>query len=308
MRTICKGRINMDLIADALLDSIKLLPFLFLVYVVIAYFENNTENRLYRRLMRTKWSGPIVGALMGCVPQCGFSVVGANLYSKKMIGIGTLLAIFVSTSDEAIPILIAHPNMLGIVGVVLALKVVFAVAIGLAVESASYILAGKKVIGVANISSNMAYSEAEMIQGSCGCGHHHHHAQDNPLNIWSHALRHTMKTFIFIFAVNLVLNGIIEGVGEEAMASLLLTDSIFQPALAGLIGLIPNCAASIVLTEMFISGSLSLGSLIAGLCTGAGIGLVVLFKSNKNIMDNFKILGILYVTGTLFGMIIQFIR
>lgn len=298
----------MDLIADALLDSIKLLPFLFLVYVVIAYFENNTENRLYRRLMRTKWSGPIVGALMGCVPQCGFSVVGANLYSKKMIGIGTLLAIFVSTSDEAIPILIAHPNMLGIVGVVLALKVVFAVAIGLAVESASYILAGKKVIGVANISSNMAYSEAEMIQGSCGCGHHHHHAQDNPLNIWSHALRHTMKTFIFIFAVNLVLNGIIEGVGEEAMASLLLTDSIFQPALAGLIGLIPNCAASIVLTEMFISGSLSLGSLIAGLCTGAGIGLVVLFKSNKNIMDNFKILGILYVTGTLFGMIIQFIR
>ena len=298
----------MDLIADALLDSSKLLPFLFLVYVVIAYFENNTENRLYRRLMRTKWSGPIVGALMGCVPQCGFSVVGANLYSKKMIGIGTLLAIFVSTSDEAIPILIAHPSMLGIVGVVLVLKVVFAVAIGLAVESASYILAGKKVIGVANLSSSMAYSETEMIQESCGCGHHHHHAEDNSLNIWSHALRHTIKTFIFILAVNLVLNGIIEGVGEEAMASLLLTDSIFQPALAGLIGLIPNCAASIVLTEMFISGSLSLGSLIAGLCTGAGIGLVVLFKSNKNIMDNLKILGILYVTGTVFGMIIQFIR
>lgn len=299
----------MDLIADALLDSIKLLPFLFLVYVVIAYFENNTENRLYRRLMRTKWSGPIVGALMGCVPQCGFSVVGANLYSKKMIGVGTLLAIFVSTSDEAIPILIAHPNMLGIVGVVLVLKVVFAVAIGLAVESTSYILAGKKVIGVANTSSSMAYSEVEMVQGSCGCGHHHHHhTEDSPLNIWIQVLRHTMKTFIFILAVNLVLNGIIEGVGEEAMASLLLTDSIFQPALAGLIGLIPNCAASIVLTEMFISGSLSLGSLIAGLCTGAGIGLVVLFKSNKNIMDNLKILGILYVTGTVFGMIIQFIR
>ena len=154
----------------------------------------------------------------------------------------------------------------------------------------------------------MAYSEADMVQGGCGCGHqHHHHVEGKTLNIWAEALRHTIKTFMFILMVNLVLNGIIEGVGEEAMASLLLTDSIFQPALAGLIGLIPNCAASIVLTEMFVAGSLSLGSLIAGLCTGAGIGIVVLFKSNKNIMDNLKIIGILYVTGTVFGMMIQFI-
>lgn len=300
----------MDLIVDALLDSIKLLPFLFLVYLVIVYFENNTENKLYRKLMRAKWSGPIMGALMGCVPQCGFSVVGANLYSKKMIGIGTLLAIFISTSDEAIPILIAHPNMIGMVGVVLALKVVFAIAIGLAVESTSYLLAGKRVVKVANGVNSMAYSEADIVQGGCGCGHqhHHHHVESKTLNIWAEALRHTIKTFMFILMVNLVLNGIIEGVGEEAMASLLLTDSIFQPALAGLIGLIPNCAASIVLTEMFVAGSLSLGSLIAGLCTGAGIGIVVLFKSNKNIMDNLKIIGILYVTGTVFGMMIQFIR
>lgn len=299
----------MDLIVDALLDSIKLLPFLFLVYLVIVYFENNTETKLYRKLMRAKWSGPIMGALMGCVPQCGFSVVGANLYSKKMIGIGTLLAIFISTSDEAIPILIAHPNMIGMVGVVLALKVVFAIAIGLAVESTSYLLAGKRVVKVANGVRSMAYSEADMVQGGCGCGHqHHHHVEGKTLNIWAEALRHTIKTFMFILMVNLVLNGIIEGIGEEAMASLLLTDSIFQPALAGLIGLIPNCAASIVLTEMFVAGSLSLGSLIAGLCTGAGIGIVVLFKSNKNIMDNLKIIGILYVTGTVFGMMIQFIR
>lgn len=298
----------MDLILDAWLDSIKLLPFLFLVYLVIAYFENNTENRIYRKLMRAKWSGPIMGALMGCVPQCGFSVVGANLYSKKMIGIGTLLAIFISTSDEAIPILIAHPNKLGIVGVVLALKVAFAIAIGLAVEGVSYMLADRKVLRMGHGSGSMSYPEMEMVGETCGCGHHHHHTGDEPLNIWMQALRHTIKTFVFIFAVNLVLNGIIEGVGEEAMASLLLTNSMFQPALAALIGLIPNCAASIVLTEMFVAGSLSLGSLIAGLSTGAGIGLVVLFKSNKNIMDNLKILGILYVTGTVFGMIIQFIR
>lgn len=307
MRMICKGRISMDLILDALLDSIKLLPFLFVVYLVIAYFENNTDNRLYRKLMRAKWSGPIMGALMGCVPQCGFSVVGANLYSKKMIGVGTLLAVFISTSDEAVPILIAHPNMIGMVAVVLGLKVVFAMAIGLAVEVTSYVLAGKKTVKVANAVGSMAYSDVEMVQGSCGCGHQHHHVEGKTHNVWIEALRHTIKTFMFIFIVNLVLNGIIEGVGEEAMASLLLTDSIFQPALAGLIGLIPNCAASIVLTEMFVAGSLSLGSLIAGLCTGAGIGLVVLFKSNKNIMDNLKIIGILYITGTVFGMMIQFI-
>ena len=308
MRMICKGRLSMDLIIDAVLDSIKLLPFLFLVYLVIAYFESNTENKLYQKLMNAKWSGPFMGALIGCVPQCGFSVVGANLYSKKMIGIGTLLAIFISTSDEAIPILIAHPNMLGMVGVVLVLKVVFAIAIGLAVESISYILAGKKVVKIANATESVTYSEVEMVQGSCGCGHHHHHIEDKSFNIWVEAFRHTVKTFLFILAVNLVLNGIIEGVGEEAMASILLTDSVFQPALAGLIGLIPNCASSIILTEMFVAGTLSLGSLIAGLCTGAGIGLVVLFKSNKNIIDNLKILGILYVTGTVFGMMIQFIR
>ena len=299
----------MDLIIDALLDSIKLLPFLFLVYLVIAYLENNTENKLYQKLMSTKWSGPFMGALIGCVPQCGFSVVGANLYSKKMIGIGTLLAIFISTSDEAIPILIAHPNMLGMVGVVLVLKVVFAIAIGLAVESISYLLVGKKVVEMANATGSIAYSEVEMVQGSCGCGHHHHHhIEGKSIHVWSEAFHHTVKTFMFILIVNLVLNGIIEGVGEEAMASILLTDSVFQPALAGLIGLIPNCASSIILTEMFVAGSLSLGSLIAGLCTGAGIGLVVLFKSNKNIIDNLKILGILYVTGTVFGMMIQFIR
>ena len=307
MRMICKGRIKMDLIQDAWLDSSRLLPFLFLVYIVIAYFETNTENRIYRKLMRAKWSGPIMGALMGCVPQCGFSVVGANLYSKKMIGIGTLIAIFISTSDEAVPILIAHPNKLGIVVVVLALKVVFAIAVGLAVEGVSYMLADRRVLRMGHNSGSMSYSEVEIVKEKCGCGHHHHHAGEQPLNIWKQALRHTIKTFIFIFVVNLVLNGIIEGAGEEVMASFLLTNSVFQPALAGLIGLVPNCAASIVLTEMFVAGSLSLGSLVAGLCTGAGIGLVVLFKSNKNVIDNLKILGILYVTGTVSGMIIQFI-
>lgn len=299
----------MELVVDALLDSIKLLPFLFLVYLVITYFESNTDNKLYRRLVNTKWGGPILGAMIGCVPQCGFSVVGANLYSKKMISMGTLLAIFISTSDEAIPILIAHPKMLGMVAVILSLKVVFAVAVGLAVEGMQGVLVGKKASTVVNMAEGIILSEEEMVAGNCGCGcSHHEELKESNVNIWKETIKHTVRIFAFILIINLVLNGIIEGVGEGVLESVLLTDSIFQPALAGLIGLIPNCAASIILTEMFIAGTLSLGSLIAGLCTGAGIGIVILFKANKNMMDNLKILGILYVTGTVFGMIVQFMR
>ncbi len=297
----------MDIVLDAFLDSIKLLPFLYVVYLVISYFETNTDNKLYRGLMSVKWSGPITGALIGCVPQCGFSVVGANLYSKKMIGLGTLLAIFISTSDEAIPILIAHPNMLGMVGVVLVLKVVFAIAIGLGIEGLTYLVAGKKRACVANMTNDMTIREEVLMEGSCGCGCGHHHEDHHQTNIWKDALFHTLRIFVFIFVVNFVLNSLIEGIGEEALESVLLTDRMFQPALAALIGLIPNCAASIILTEMFVAGTLSLGSLIAGLCTGAGIGSVILFKANKNMMDNLKILGILYVTGTVFGMLIQFL-
>lgn len=298
----------MDIVLDALLDSIKLLPFLYVVYLVISYFETNTDNKLYRGLMSVRWSGPITGALIGCVPQCGFSVVGANLYSKKMIGLGTLLAIFISTSDEAIPILMAHPNMLGMVGMVLVLKVVFAIAIGLGIEGLTHLVARKKRVCIVNMTNDVTITEEVLMEGSCGCGcGHHHESHHHQANIWKDAFFHTLRIFVFIFVVNLVLNGLIEGIGEEALESVLLTDSMFQPALAALIGLIPNCAASIILTEMFVAGTLSLGSLIAGLCTGAGIGSVILFKANKNMMDNLKILGILYVTGTVFGMIIQFL-
>lgn len=296
----------MDVLLDALLDSIKILPFLYVVYLVIGYFETNTDNKLYKELMNAKWSGPIMGALIGCVPQCGFSVVGANLYSKKMIGIGTLLAIFISTSDEAVPILIAHPNMLGMVAVVLILKVVFAIAIGLGIESISYLIAGKKAKKVVNMPGGITITEEELMGEGCNCGCSHHvEGESKKVNIWKEALGHTIKIFVFIFIVNLVLNAIIEGAGEEVLESVLLTNSIFQPALAALIGLIPNCAASIILTEMFVAGAIGLGSLIAGLCTGAGIGIVMLFKANKNTIDNLKILGILYVTGTVFGMLIQ---
>ena len=295
----------MDLLVDALLDTMKLIPFLYVVYIIIGYFEKHTDNKLYQKLTHTTFGGPIVGALIGCVPQCGFSVVGANLYSKKMIGIGTLIAIFISTSDEAIPILLAHPQMIGTVGVVLVLKVIMAIVIGLAIEGLVYLISNKQVV---QLTDGMTmHHETVVMETSCGCGcSHEGHGKERAL--WLTALQHTLKITVFILVVNLILNAVIEGAGEGVLESILLTDSVFQPALAALIGLIPNCAASIILTEMFVAGSISLGSLIAGLCTGAGIGLVILFKANKNIIDNLKILGILYLSGTICGMMIQCIR
>ena len=290
----------MELLLDAILDSVKLVPFLYIVYLLIEYFEGHSDNRLYQKLSHTHFGGPILGALIGCVPQCGFSVVGANLYSKKMIGMGTLIAIFVSTSDEAIPILLAHPEMLGEVCLVLGLKVIIAIAVGLAIEGCVALFKGKRALVLAQ--GMIVTGDEDIEETSCGCGCHH---EANHESLWITALKRTLKILAFIFCVNLVLNVLIEGVGEGALESILLTNSIFQPALAALIGLIPNCAASIVLTEMFVAGSLSLGSLIAGLSTGAGIGLVVLFKSNKNFKENLVIVGILYLVGTFCGMIIQ---
>lgn len=284
-----------DILLDAVIDSIRLVPFLFVVYLLIAYLEQHRENKLYQQLTKSKVTGPIIGALLGCLPQCGFSVVGANLYSKRMITMGALLAIFISTSDEAVPILLANPKLMPMVLIVLIIKVIFAIIVGLIVDIC--------------MKQNVKASDEEMTQSvvsesyhcSC-CGHEHDHE-----SIIVYSLKHTLKIFLFIFVINLILGGIIEGFGEETLKTVLLGDHILQPALAAVIGLIPNCASSIILTEMFVTGALSFGALMAGLCTGAGIGLVVLFKVNKNKMDNLKIVGILYVTGTLLGMLIQLI-
>lgn len=293
----------LDIILDALLDTIKLIPFLYLVYMLIGYFEKNTDNTLYQKLTHTKWGGPVIGALIGCVPQCGFSVVGANLYSKKMIGLGTLVAIFISTSDEAIPILLAHPNRLITVGTVLCLKVGIAILVGCSIEVVEYIIKKKSIAARSDgtlILQEDTFHEVCTCSSSCSCGAHSEHT-----NLFLVALIHTIKISLFIFGINFILNGLIEGIGEAFLESLLLTNHVLQPALAALIGLIPNCAASIILTEMFIAGSLSLGALIAGLSTGAGIGLVILFKANKNMKDNIKILALLYGVGTFFGLLVQ---
>lgn len=277
----------LDVIQETLLDSIKMLPFLFLAYLVIEYVEHRASGKFKNMLVGFGKLGPAGGAILGCFPQCGFSVAAANFYAGRIITIGTLVAVFVSTSDEALPMLLSTPGSAGTILKLLLVKILIAVVAGFLID---FIFSRKK--------DSIAPEHLHDLCHDCGCEHS---------GILKSALKHTVSIFLFILLVSFLLNLAITYLGEERLGKLLISGSVFQPFVAGLVGLIPNCASSVVLTELYLSGTISFGSVIAGLSTGAGIGLAVLFRVNHNMKQNFAIVGMLYGIGVVSGLILQLI-
>ena len=272
-----------EVIADSFIDSIRLLPFLFITYLVMEYLEHKAGERMQSAIRGAGRSGPMIGAILGIFPQCGFSAAASNLYAGRIITVGTLLSVFLSTSDEMLPIMISANAGMGLIAKVLAVKVVVAVVAGFAVD----FVFGK--------------SERDMQIGHL-CEQHHCHCEDG---ILKSVLHHTVEIFIYIFLISLGLNLLIAWIGEDVLGSLVLSQPAVGAIIAGLVGLVPNCAASVILTQLYLEGVLSAGTMIAGLLSGTGVGLLVLLRVNDNRKENLRLIGLLYVIGVAAGIAVE---
>lgn len=273
-----------DVLLDTALDCLKMLPFLFAAFVLIEALEYYSSDFTARLLAGVGKAGPVVGAAAGCVPQCGFSVLASNLYAGGIISVGTLLSVFIATSDEAVLIILSNPGRGKDVLFLLLTKVVIAVIAGYVTD--------------AFLSRGIAVQKksGELCSG-CGC--------EGEGGILRPALNHTVKILIYLFIFTGLLNFCIEVFGIDELSKVLLGNTIFQPVIAAVIGLIPNCAASVILTQLYLNGAISFASVIAGLCTGAGVGLVVLFKVNRHRRENMKILAVLTAVGIISGIVLE---
>ena len=290
-----------EVVLDALIDTAKILPLLFIVYYVIELIEYKCATKLQRNKLLKGGASPVFGAVIGCVPQCGFSVVSTDLFSKGAISIGALIAVYIATSDEAIPIMFSRPDFLPYMFVLMAIKVVAGILVGYLTLLLHKILFKKKEQSQIEEHHNDEY-EANLHGGCC-----HHHVETKAFD-WLHPLLHCLKISAFILLINVLFGCVAQlWIGEERLAEFMRGGYYVQPLLAVLLGLIPNCASSVVLTELFLMGGISFGAVVAGLCVNAGIGLVILLKQNKNWKQNLFILSILIVSSLTIGYIVNLV-
>lgn len=275
-----------DSFADAAIDCLKLLPFLFITYLVMEWIEHHTGEKTRSFIQKSGQFGPVAGAVLGVFPQCGFSAAASGFYAGRIITLGTLIAVYLSTSDEMLPIFISESVGAGLIIRILLIKIVIAMVVGILID----------------LLYRCRKKESENIKINAICEHEHCHCESG---IFKSALHHTLHITLFVFLVSLVLNLGIHFVGEDTLGRLLSDRAILGPVLSGIIGLIPNCAASVILTQLYLEGILSAGAMMAGLLVGGGIGILVLFRVNDKVKENIKIVLLLYVIGIICGILID---
>ena len=284
----------LDVIKDTLFDAIKLLPFLFLAYLLMEYLEHKTGDKTKKIVQGSGKLGPLFGGILGIFPQCGFSAAAANLYAARIITIGTLIAVFLSTSDEMLPILISEAAPIDLILKILAIKLLIGVIAGFTIDV---------IHSIINKKNKQENDETEEVIGHI-CEHDH---CDCEHGIFKSALKHTINILVFIIIITFIINVLIYFIGEDNIANIIASVPFIGILVASLFGLIPNCAGSVIITELYLSNLISFGSMIAGLLVGSGIGILVLFKSNKHVKENIKITFILYLIAVICGIAIDLI-
>lgn len=285
-----KMQIYGEVLLDALVDTLKIVPLLFAVYYLIELFEFKCAHKMHDNKFLKGKAGPVFGSLLGCVPQCGFSVISTDMFTDGYMSIGALIAVYIATSDEALPLMIANPDKILWLSLLIGIKILYGIVIGyFAGVLHKMIFKNRKVV--------VEGGEHVSVHGGC-C----HHDVESKSFDWLHPLLHCLKISGFILAVNILFGFITQiWIGKDALTSFLSSSKYLQPLFAIIIGLIPNCASSVVLTELFLVGGLEFGALVAGLCVNAGLGLVVLLKQNNNIKENLFIFGVLIASGLIVG-------
>lgn len=278
-----------EILFDTLLDSVKILPFLFLTYLVMELLEHKTGGKSKDQIRRARWSGPIWGGLLGVIPQCGFSTAASSLYAGRVITVGTLLAVYFSTSDEMLPIMISQAVPVPVMIKILGTKAIIAIISGMVVEV---------------VYTRVLKKQEKEMDIHVVCEEEHCKCEDG---IVKSAAKHTIKIFFYLLLISFVLNVIVGIIGEDTLAQFFVGTPVIGELIAALVGLIPNCASSVVITELYLDGIIGAGEMMSGLLVNAGVGLLVLFRLNRNGKQNAGIIATLYGLGIFWGVIIDLI-
>ena len=279
-----------DAFSDTLVDNLRLLPFLFLTYLVMELLEHKAGHKSMSLIQKSGKFGPLIGGILGAFPQCGFSASASSLYAGRIITIGTLLSVYLATSDEMLPIMISASVAPVIIIKILILKVLIGIITGFFIEFV-YVKVLRKQEKAMDIHTVCKHEKCSCEEG-----------------VLISASKHTLKIFLFLFLISFLLNMAIGFIGENNSSAIFTNLPFVGVFVAGIVGLVPNCAASIVITELYLQGMISTGALIAGLLVSAGVGILILFRLNRNIKQNLSIVLILYASGVLWGTFIELLK